>query len=173
MVLFRLGGPRPAESCAMLTRLVCQDLLAAGAALDGIGVGGDGIVWLAECAALPRRPVTEMIARGRDTGLPVLAATTSAQVAADLADLTNVVVALSMEDTATAGRLAAAAQDPAAEGDHGTAGSGFPPALRDGEFLLTVKDPPRPVSRGFLVRARVPWAAAAPATAPRRAWEGT
>ena len=173
VVLFRLGGPRPAESCAMLTRLVCQDLLAAGAALDGIGVGGDGIVWLAECAALPRRPVTEMIARGRDTGLPVLAATTSAQVAADLADLTNVVMALSMENTATAGTLAAAAQDPAAEGDHGTAGTGLPPALRDGEFLLTVKDPPRPVSRGFLVRARVPWAPAAPATAPRRAWEGT
>jgi hypothetical protein len=173
VVLFRLGGPRPAESCAMLTRLVCQDLLAAGAALDGIGVDGDGIVWLAECAALPRRPVTEMIARGRDTGLPVLAATTSAQVAADLADLTNVVVTLSMEDTATAGRQAAAAQDPAAQGDHGTAGSGFPSALRGGEFLLTVKDPPRPVSRGFLVRARVPWAAAAPAAAPRRAWEGT
>jgi hypothetical protein len=174
VVLFRLGDPRPAESCAMLTRLVCQDLLAAGAALDRIGVGGDGIVWLAECAALPRRPVTEMIARGRDTGLPVLAATTSPQVAADLADLTNVVVALPMENTATAGTLAAAAQDPAAaDGDHGTAGSGFPPALRDGEFLLTVKDPPRPVSRGFLVRARVPWAAAAPATAPRRAWEGT
>ena len=173
VVLFRLGGPRPAESCAMLTRLVCQDLLAAGAALDGIGVDGDGIVWLAECAALPRRPVTEMIARGRDTGLPVLAATTSAQVAADLADLTNVVVALPTQDAATVGRPAAAAQDPAAEGDHGTAGSGFPSALRAGEFLLTVKDPPRPVSRGCLVRARVPWAAAAPATAPRRAWEGT
>ena len=94
VVLFRLGGPRPAESCAMLTRLVGQDLLAAGAALDGIGVDGDGIVWLTECAALPRAPVTEMIARGRDTGLPVLAATTSAQIAADLADLVNVVVAL-------------------------------------------------------------------------------
>ena len=65
VVLFRLGGPRPAGSCAMLTRLVCQDLLAAGAALDGIGVDGDGIVWLAECGALPRPPVTEMIARGR------------------------------------------------------------------------------------------------------------
>src|SRR5215469_6705105 len=78
VVLFRLGGPRPAESCAMMTRLVCQDLLAAGAALDWIGVNGNGIVWLTECAALPRPPVTEMIARGRDTGLPVLAATTSA-----------------------------------------------------------------------------------------------
>jgi hypothetical protein len=155
VVLFRLGGPRPAESCAMLTRLVCQDLLAAGAALAGMRVDGDGIVWLTECAALPRAPVTEMIARGRDTGLPVLAATASAQVAADLADLTNVVVALPAQD--------AAAPDPAAEGDQGTAGVSSAP--RDGEFLLTVKDPPRLVSRGFLVRARVPSAAAAPATA--------
>jgi hypothetical protein len=156
VVLFRLGGPRPAESCAVLTRLVCQDLLAAGAALDGIDVDGDGIVWLTECAALPRPPVTEMIARGRDTGLPVLAATTSAQIAADLADLANVVVALRSQDAAAARRLAA--QGPAAEGDDGTAR--FPPALRDGELLLTVKGPPRLVSRGLLVRARVPKAAA-------------
>ena len=112
VVLFRLGGPRPAESCAMLTRLVCQDLLAAGAALDGIGVGGDGIVWLTECAALPRPPVAEMIARGRDTGLSVLAATTSAQVAAGLADLVNAVVELPNRDTAAAHGLAA--QGPAA-----------------------------------------------------------
>jgi len=149
VVLFRLGGPRSAETCAMLTRLVGQDLLTAGAALDGIGVDGDGLIWLTECAALPRSPVTEMIARGRNTGLPVLAASTSAQVAADLADLTNVVVALPAQDT----------KDPAA-GDHGTAGSGFPSALRDGEFILTVQDPPRLVPRGFLVRARVPAAAA-------------
>ena len=54
VVLFRLGGPdpsSPAESSAMLTRLVCQDLLAAGAALNGIGVDGDGIVWLSECGS--------------------------------------------------------------------------------------------------------------------------
>jgi len=140
VVLFRLGGPRPAESCAMLTRLVGQDLLAAGAALDGIGVDGDGIVWLTECAALPRAPVTEMIARGRDTGLPVLAATTSAQIAADLADLVNVVVALPGADAATA------------NGNDGTAGSGVPSVPRDGEFRLTVKDPPRLVAHGRLVR---------------------
>jgi len=169
VVLFRLGGPRPAESCAMLTRLVGQDLLAAGAALEGIGVSGDGIVWLTECAALPRPPVTEMIARGRDTGLPVLAATTSAQVAADLAGLTNVVVALPHQDTAAAHALAA--PGPAAEGDDGTAR--FASALRDGEFLLTVKDPPRLVSRGSLVRARVRPARYGPAATPRRAWEGT
>ena len=87
-----------------------------GAALEGLGVGGDGILWLTECAALPRPPVTEMIARGRDTGLPVLAATTSAQVAADLAGLTNVVVALPHQDTAAAHELTgpAAARAPGA-----------------------------------------------------------
>ena len=158
VVLFRLGGPRPAESCAMLTRLVCQDLLAAGAALNGIGVDGDGIIWLAECGALPRPPVSEMIARGRDTGLPVLAATTSAQVAADLADMVNVVVAHRTQDTAMAARLASIAPDPVEERDPamaGTLGPGSPAALRDGEFLLAVKHPPRLVPRGLLVRARV------------------
>ena len=175
VVLFRLGGPRPAGSCAMLTRLVCQDLLAAGAALDGIGVGGDGIVWLTECAALPRRPVTEMIARGRDTGLPVLAATTSAQVAADLADMANVVVVHRMEDTTLAARLAAIGPAPAAPAEPGTAagaGPGFPAALRDGEFLLAVKNPPRLITRGLLVRARVPAVGSGRAAAPRRVWEG-
>jgi hypothetical protein len=157
VVLFRLGGPRPAESCAMLTRLVCQDLLAVGSALTGIGVDGDGIIWLSECGALPRLPVSEMIARGRDTGLPVLAATTSAQIAADLADMVNVVVAHRTQDAAMAARLASIAPDPAGERDPATAGTlgpGSPAALRDGEFLLAVKHPPRLVPRGLLVRAR-------------------
>jgi len=160
VVLFRLGGPEassPGESSAMLTRLVAQDLLAAGAALDGIGVDGDGMVWLTECGAMPRRSVTDMIARGQGTGLPVLAATTSAPVAADLADLANVVVAHRMADAAAARRLAPDA-DLA--------------ALRDGEFLLAVKDPRRLVPRGLLVGARVPRIArdGGPA-APRRARE--
>jgi hypothetical protein len=157
VVLFRLGGPRPAESCAILTRLVCQDLLAVGTALDGIGVNGDGIIWLAECGALPRPPVSEMIARGRDTGLPVLAATTSAQVAADLADMVNVVVAHRTQDTAMAAHLASIAPDSAEERDPAMAGAlgpASPAALRDGEFLLAVKHPPRLVPRGLLVRAR-------------------
>ena len=156
VVLFRLGGPRPAESCAMLTRLVCQDLLAVGTALNGIGVDGDGIVWLAECGALPRPPVSEMIARGRDTGLPVLAATTSAQVATDLADMVNVVVAHRTQDATMAARLASIAPDPVEERDPmaGALGPGSPAALRDGEFLLAVKHPPRIVPRGLLVRAR-------------------
>ncbi len=148
----------------MLTRLVCQDLLAAGAALNGIGVDGDGLIWLAECGALPRQPVTEMIAGGRGTGLPVLAATTSAQIAADLADLVNVVVAHRMEDTAAARRLLGP-PDRAAE----VTG---PALLRDGEFLLAVKNPPRLVPRGLLVRARVPRVGGGPVAAPKRAWEG-
>ncbi len=149
VVLFRLGGAAGAETSAMLTRLVCQDLLAAGAALHGIGVDGDGMIWLAECGALPRQPVTEMIGRGPASGLPVLAATTSAQVAADLADLSNVVVACRMDDTAAARRLLGPASPPDQE-----AGATGPAALRDGEFLLAVKNPPRLVPRGLLVRAR-------------------
>ena len=138
VVLFRLGGsPSPAVS-AMLTRLVCQDLLTAGAALRGIGVGGDGIVWLAECGSMPRSSVTELIARGPGAGLPVLAATTSAPAAAELAELTNVVVAHRMEDQAAPRSLDGLS------------------ALRAGEFLLMVKNPRRLVPRAAFVRARIP-----------------
>ena len=192
VVLFRLGRPdpsAPAESSAMLTRLICQDLLAAGAALSGIGVDGDGIVWLSECGALPRHAVTDLIARGPGTGLPVLAATTSAPVAADLADLVNVVVAYRMNDAAAARRLsevtgASALAGPGQPDVSASPGAkaGLGPvadavelsALRGGEFLLALKDPQRLVPRGLLVRARVPQFArdAGPAAAPRQAWEG-
>jgi len=97
VVLFRLGGPSAAASQAMLDRLICQDLLRAGPARNGTAgdeAGADGLIWLAECAALPRPAVTSLIAGGRAAGLPVLAATTSAPVAAELADLVNVVIAL-------------------------------------------------------------------------------
>jgi hypothetical protein len=198
VVLFRLGRPEPskpwdpsapAEVSAMLTRLVCQDLLAAGAALNGIGVDGDGIVWLSECGALPRQAVTDMIARGPGTGLPVLAATTSATVAADLATLVNVVVAYRMNDPAAARRLSevAGVAAPAGPGwpepgaSPGAQAGPGPPAdaaalstLRDGEFLLAVKNPPRLVPRGLLVRARIPQMArdGGPAAAPQQPWEG-
>ena len=177
VVLFRLGGERNASS-AMLARLVCQDLLAAGAALTEIGVDGDGIVWLGECSALPRQSVTDMIARGPDAGLPVLAATTSPPVGVELAELTNVVVAYRMNDAAAAHHLARAvgvaapelppvgsadAASPAAAGPAAvrlTAGpaadNGSLPALRDGEFLLAVRNPRRLVRRGQLVWARTP-----------------
>ncbi len=180
VVLFRLGGPVPAESAAMLTRLVGQDLLAAGEALRGIGVDGDGIVWLTESAALPRLLVTDLVARGQGTGLPVLAATTSARVAADLAGLVNVIVAHRMDDPAAARRLSAvtadrppagqADADPGARDPEGAAGLS---ALRDGEFLLAVKNPGRLLPRGLRVRARVPEAGrGVPAATPRQAWEG-
>jgi hypothetical protein len=138
VVLFRLGGAPQAAAAAMLTRLVGQDLLTAGAALHGIGVGGDGIVWLAECGSMPRDSVTELIARGPDAGLPVLAATTSAPAAAELAELTNVVVA---------GPMAEAATPPSLDGLS---------ALRPGEFRLTVKHPRRLVPRAIFVPARIP-----------------
>jgi hypothetical protein len=209
VALFCLGGTSQPESSAMLTRLICQDLLSAGAALHGIGVGGDGIVWLAECGSMPRTAVTGMIARGPETGLPVLATTTSAQAAADLAGLANVVVAHRVNDTAAAQQIAA---DVGLRFPPLSAGSRYPEsaagflhqvepgypvdpgypvgpakraglwpgpaaavggvsALRDGEFLLAVKDPFRVVPRGLLVRARIPRAARAvrSAAAPRRA----
>jgi hypothetical protein len=90
---------------------------------------------------MPAGVVTDMIARGPQTGLPVLAVTTSAQVAGELADLTNVLVVHRMTDTEVARRLAAAAVDPA--------------LLRDGEFVLAVKDPPRLVPRAVAVPARI------------------
>jgi len=92
--------------------------------------------------------------------------------------MVNVVVAHRMEETAMTARLAAVAPDPIAEGDPGPAGPAGPGSvagLRDGEFLLAVRHPPRFVPRGLLVRARVPAAAGGkpdPAAAPRRAWEG-
>jgi hypothetical protein len=151
VVLFRLGGPSPPAVSAMLTRLVCQDLLIAGAALRGIGVGGDGIVWLAECGSMPRGSVTELIARGPGAGLPVLAATTSAPAAAELAELTNVVVAHRMEDQATPRSLDGLS------------------ALRAGEFLLMVKNPSRLVPRAAFVRARIPSPGREPGPARERA----
>jgi hypothetical protein len=166
VVLFRLGDPT--ASAAMLTRLICEDLLAAGAALSGIGVDGDGLVWLPECGSLPRRPVTDMIARGPGTGLPVLAVTTVPQVAAELAELTNVVVIHRITDEAAARQLAAAAGTAAA-----TAGG---LSLGEREFLLAVKNPQRFVPRAQLVRAR---AYGRPGAAPRHRaldasqhWEG-
>jgi len=194
VVLFGLGGAQPASS-AMLTRLICQDLLTVGAALHRIGVGGDGVVWLTECGAMPRSSVTDMIARGPSTGLPVLATTTSAQAAAELAEHTNVVVVHRMTDAAAACHLAAVtgSADPmpqlqasAAPGDPGGPGGlgspgdpGFPAAadlsaLRDGEFVLAVKNPRRLVPRATVVRTRIPQPArdSRPVAASRRAPEG-
>ncbi len=176
VVLFRLAGTPEEVGSAMLTRLVGQDLLAAGTDLHRIGVDADAIVWLAACGSMPRAAVTDMIARGPGLGLPVLATTTYAPAAAELAELTNVVVVHRVTDAPAARHLAAAtgALDlpqgnpakpggPAPPGDPGTPGDpGFPTgagylsALRAGEFVLAVKNPPRLVPRAFAVRARIP-----------------
>jgi hypothetical protein len=162
VVLFRLdqrtGPERASGASAMLGRLVCQDLLTT--APDGTGPGG-GIAWLTESGLLPRPYVADMIARGRETGLAVLAATTSPQVAADLADLVNAVVAHRMDDQELAGKVAEI-----------TAGAAGLPALRDREFLLSVRHPGRLVPRGRPVPARIPQhpRQLRPA-APRHAWE--
>jgi hypothetical protein len=165
VVLFRLGrrtGPEPASGAsAMLGRLVCQDLLTAAPGGNGPGPDGGGLVWLTECGLLPRPQVADMIARGRDTGLAVLAATTSPQVATDLADLVNAVVAHRMDDKELAGKLAEI-----------TAGAGGLPALRGREFLLAVRNPPRLVPRGRPVPARIPQdPRQVRHGAPRQAWE--
>ena len=174
-VLFCLGGAPEQSASVMLTRLVCQDLLAAGAALYRMGVDGDAIVWLTECGSMPADSVTDMIARGPDTGLAVLAVTTSAQVAAELADLTNVLVVHRMTDAAVARHLAVAAGVPdpvlsaagAGAGGAGLASPGGPripgapeaavdpSSLGEGEFVLAVKDPPRLVPRAVAVPARI------------------
>jgi hypothetical protein len=136
VVLFRLGGsPEPAGP-GMLIRLICQDLLTVGDALRGLGVDGDGIVWLGGCGSMPRDAVTEMITRGPAAGWPVLATATAGPAATELAELANVVVAHRMS------------ADSAPPGLDGVAG------LRHGEFLLAVKDPGREVSRASFVRAR-------------------
>jgi hypothetical protein len=136
VVLFRLGGVAEPAVPAMLTRLIGQDLLAAGAALHRIGVDGDGLIWLAGCGSMPRGSVTEMIKRGPEAGLPVLATTTSGPAAAELAQLANVVLAHPMNDGGAPPGLDGAA------------------ALRAGEFMLTVKHPPRAVPRALFVPAR-------------------
>jgi hypothetical protein len=185
VVLFCLGGTPHQAPAAMLARLVCQDLLAAGEALHRMGVDGDGIVWLTECGSMPAGSVTDMIARGPDTGLPVLAVTTAAHVAAELADLTNVLVVHQMTDAAAARRLAMAAgypdpdlpgSDPGSVGDPWSAPAASavdPSALGDGEFLLAVKSPPRLVPRAVAVRARIRPGARGSRTvgAPGQTWE--
>lgn len=174
--LFCLGGAPEQAASVMLTRLVCHDLLAAGEALYRSDIDGDGIVWLTECGSMPASSVTDMIARGPATGLPVLAVTTSAQVAGELADLTNVLVVHRMTNAAVVRQLAVAAGYPdpvvSAAGDTGpgfaspgsrgvpgapaaAAAAVDPSSLGDGEFVLAVKDPPRLVPRAVAVPARI------------------
>jgi hypothetical protein len=154
VVLFRLGGSEQAAGAsAMLGRLVCQDLLTTAPC----GLGSAGIIWLTDCGLLPRHYVADMISRGQDAGLAVLAGSTSPLVAADLADLVNAVVALPGGDQELLGRL-----------DEVTGEPGALSALGDGEFLLAVRNPRWLVPRARRVLARVPQYPRGAAGATRR-----
>jgi hypothetical protein len=106
--VFSLDGPD-------LARLVCADILALGEDLRGIGVDGDGLVWLhgwpAGCQqgvdSPPAGAVAGLVTGGAAAGLPVLVTTTSPAAAADLADLMNAVLIHRLADAAAAGSLAA------------------------------------------------------------------
>jgi hypothetical protein len=139
--LFRLGGM---DGAAMLTRLVCQDLLLLAARQHA----ADGVVWLAGCEAVPEQTLSDLLAAGSGAGLAVLAATTSGQVAGALAEQPNALLVHRMTDPATARRLAAVAAPmlprPA---DSGPAAADDLLSLADGEFLLAVARPRRLVPR--------------------------
>jgi hypothetical protein len=137
--LFRLGGM---DGAAMLTRLVCQDLLLLAARQQA----ADGVIWLAGCEAVPEQMLSDLLAAGAAAGLVVLATTTSGQVAGALAEQPNVLMVHRVADQATARRLAAVAGPPLP--DSSTSAAEDLLSLADGEFLLAVARPRRLVPRG-------------------------
>jgi hypothetical protein len=101
--LFPLGAdPRAAG----IARVVASDILGAGAELRRIGVEGDGIVWLCGCENLPAQMIANLVSGGAASGLPVLATTTSARSAAELAGLMNTLVIHQLTDVEVARSLA-------------------------------------------------------------------
>jgi hypothetical protein len=86
--------------------VVASDILAAGAELRRIGVEGDGIVWLCGCENLPAQLVANLVDGGAASGLPVLATTTSATSAAELAGLVNALVIHQITDVEASRSLA-------------------------------------------------------------------
>ncbi len=155
----------------MLVRLVCQDLLGLAARLHGVGVDGDGIVWLAGFQAIPERTLRDLIAAGPAAGLSVVTTTSSARAAGALAEHANALVVHRIADPAAARRLAAVAAprlsavgaaSPGAA-DPGAADPGIPAAvsaddlvaLGDQELVLAVARPRRLVPRVLAVRSRI------------------
>jgi len=150
-VLFRLGtglgdpdaspgGPR-IDAAAMLTRLVCQDMLQLAARQRAAGVAADGVVVLAGCEAMAEQTLRGMFAAGSGAGLAVLATTTSSEVACAVAEQPNVLLVHRMTDPAAARRLVTVMP--------GTVTAEELQALADGEFLLAVSQPGRLVPRAL------------------------
>lgn len=176
------NGAVAADCGAMLTRLVCQDLLGLGARLRGIGVDGDGLVWLTGCEGIDAQTLADLMSAGAAAGLPVVATTSSARAAAELAELPNALVLHRVSEPAAARRLAAVAAPrllpapellpvpgsaPAPESvpGHGPGQGVEMPAvlsaedlatLAEGEFALSVARPRRIVPRALAVRTREP-----------------
>lgn len=134
-VLFPLGaGDGSAAHAPGIAGLVCADLGNVAADLRRIGVEGDGLIWLCGCERLPAALAASLIADGAASGLPVLATTTDASCAAELAARVNAVLVHRLADEQAERDLAAAV-------DSVTAGQGSLCDLRPGEFLLTVNAP--------------------------------
>jgi hypothetical protein len=136
------------ESAGMIARLVACDLIAVGAELSRIPVGGDALAWIHGCEALDDRLLADLVAAGAGAGLAVLLSTTSAAAAERLSGSVNVLLAHGPAGPAVAARfaeLAAPATDPAAAGIPG-GGTAVPPGYPlpingrrpvDGRSLLT------------------------------------
>jgi hypothetical protein len=152
---------------AGLARLVCADIAALGDDLRGIGIDGDGLVWLHCCDSLPPQSITALVASGASAGLPVLL-TSTAPAAADLAGVMNAVLIHRPPDATAAATLAARTGSRMAPA--GTAPAGGQelvphPAVpatallaqAPAEFVLAVNSPrSRLVQAGQAVPARLP-----------------
>jgi hypothetical protein len=101
-VLFTVRAPDVAAA-------VCAAILALGEELRGIGVDGDGLVWLYgyESPSGGPLPLAGLVAGGASAGLPVLITTTSPRAVADLAGLAGVLLVHRLADAAAAGAVAA------------------------------------------------------------------
>jgi hypothetical protein len=161
--LFRLDAPP-------LARLVCADIAAVGEDLRGIGVDGDGLVWLHGCeSSLSVGILDGLVTGGAGAGLPVLLSATE-QAAADVAGMMNALLIHGLSDAAAAASLAdrtgskMAPASPAGEQELVPRPAVAPRvllSLAPARFVLAVKSPRRRlVSHGQLVPARLPLDAA-------------
>lgn len=106
VVLFSADATRLGRAAVTMAGLVAHDVLAVAAELRRIGVPGDGLVWLDECAGIPTAALAELINRGASAGLPALLTTTSADQAQALASHANVLVVHRLIDAPAAERFA-------------------------------------------------------------------
>jgi hypothetical protein len=152
---------------AGLARLVCADIAALSEDLRGIGVDGDGLVWLHCCESLPPETITGLVVGGASAGLPLLLTSTS-PAAAGLAGTMNTVLIHRLADDAAAASLAArtgARMTPAATGradgqelvPHPAVPARTLLTLAPADFALAVNSPRyRLVQPGLAVPARLP-----------------